>query len=53
MDKGERMTVGTNLRRDMSRRVMMMGAAAVTAWATSPARALLQQASGRATALPA
>ena len=53
MDKGERMTVVTNSRRDMSRRAMMMGAAAVTAWAASPARALLQQAGGGATALPA
>ena len=53
MDKGERMTVATNSRRDMSRRAMMMGAAAVTAWAASPARALLQQAGGGATALPA
>ena len=53
MDKGERMTVATNSRRDVSRRAMMMGAAAVTAWAASPARALLQQAGGAATALPA
>ncbi|WP_435368363.1 glycoside hydrolase family 3 N-terminal domain-containing protein [Sphingomonas faeni] len=32
---------------------MMMGAAAVTAWAASPARALLQQARGGTAALPA
>ncbi|MEG8042578.1 glycoside hydrolase family 3 C-terminal domain-containing protein [Sphingomonas faeni] len=37
----------------ISRRAMMMGAAAVTAWAASPARALLQQARGGTAALPA
>nr|WP_166747183.1 glycoside hydrolase family 3 N-terminal domain-containing protein [Sphingomonas aerolata] len=38
--------------RTISRRAMIMGAGAVTAWAASPARALLQQ-SAQARALPA
>ena len=46
------MTVAVS-ERMISRRAMMMGAAAVTAWAASPARALIQQASGGTAALPA
>ena len=37
----------------ISRRAMLMGAGAMTAWAASPARALLQQTRGGAAALPA
>ncbi|HXH16245.1 MAG TPA: glycoside hydrolase family 3 N-terminal domain-containing protein [Sphingomonas sp.] len=47
------MTVATNSRGAISRRAMMMGAGAVTAWAASPARALLRQAGDGAAALPA
>ncbi|MBD8736328.1 glycoside hydrolase family 3 C-terminal domain-containing protein [Sphingomonas sp. CFBP 13706] len=39
--------------RTISRRAMIMGAGAVTAWAASPARALLQQQTAQARALPA
>ncbi|NII58273.1 glycoside hydrolase family 3 N-terminal domain-containing protein [Sphingomonas aerolata] len=46
------MTAATMAQRTISRRAMIMGAGAVTAWAASPARALLQQ-SAQARALPA
>ncbi len=46
------MTAATMAQRTITRRAMMMGAGAVTAWAASPARALLQQ-TAQARALPA
>jgi len=46
------MTAATMAQRTISRRAMIMGAGAVTAWAASPARALLQQAA-QPRALPA
>ncbi len=46
------MTAATMAQRTISRRAMIMGAGAVTAWAASPARALLQQ-TAQARALPA
>ncbi|WP_446740859.1 glycoside hydrolase family 3 N-terminal domain-containing protein [Sphingomonas sp. CFBP 13706] len=47
------MTAATMAQRTISRRAMIMGAGAVTAWAASPARALLQQQTAQARALPA
>ncbi|WP_416365831.1 glycoside hydrolase family 3 N-terminal domain-containing protein [Sphingomonas aerolata] len=46
------MTAATMAQRTISRRAMIMGAGAVTAWAASPARALLQQ-TAQPRALPA
>ncbi len=46
------MTAAAMAQRTISRRAMIMGAGAVTAWAASPARALLQQ-TAQANALPA
>ncbi|WP_235188332.1 glycoside hydrolase family 3 N-terminal domain-containing protein [Sphingomonas sp. FUKUSWIS1] len=46
------MTAATMVQRMISRRAMIMGAGAVTAWAANPARALLQQ-TAQPRALPA
>jgi beta-glucosidase len=46
------MTAATMVQRTISRRAMIMGAGAVTAWAANPARALLQQ-TAQPRALPA
>ncbi|MBP2513392.1 beta-glucosidase [Sphingomonas sp. PvP018] len=46
------MTAATMAQRTISRRAMIMGAGAVTAWAANPARALLQQ-TAQPRALPA